>query len=74
MGIFFLNVGSINSDPYVAMDVCSEVRKEFILQNNFTWVKHIAVHDKGYRDGIFEVCLSASGPSGAYVYRYEKTG
>ena len=47
-GHFFLNVGSINSDPYVAMDVCSEVRKEFILQNNFTWVKHIAVHDKGY--------------------------
>lgn len=47
-GHFFLNVGSINSDPYVAMDVCNEVRKEFVLQNNFTWVKHIAVHDKGY--------------------------
>ena len=47
-GHFFLNVGSINSDPYVAMDVCGEVRKEFVLQNNFTWVKHIAVHDKGY--------------------------
>ncbi len=47
-GHFFLNVGSINSDPYVAMDVCSVVRKEFVLQNNFTWVKHIAVHDKGY--------------------------
>mgnify|MGYP001193353962 CR=1 FL=1 len=47
-GHFFLNVGSINSDPYVAMDVCSVVREEFVLQNNFTWVKHIAVHDKGY--------------------------
>ena len=47
-GHFFLNVGSINSDPYVAIDVCNEVRKEFVLQNNFTWVKHIAVHDKGY--------------------------
>jgi len=47
-GHFFLNVGSINSDPYVAIDVCNEVRKEFVLQNNFTWVKHIAVHDQGY--------------------------
>jgi site-specific DNA-methyltransferase (adenine-specific) len=47
-GHFFLNVGSINSDPYVDIDVCNEVRKEFCLQNNFTWVKHIALHDKGY--------------------------
>jgi len=47
-GHFFLNVGAINSDPYVAIDVCNEVRKEFVLQNNFTWVKHIAVHDQGY--------------------------
>tara|TARA_B000000565_G_C23768597_1_gene371295 strand:- start:842 stop:1846 length:1005 start_codon:yes stop_codon:yes gene_type:complete len=47
-GHFFLNVGAINSDPYVAIDVCNEVRKEFVLQNNFTWVKHIAVHDRGY--------------------------
>ncbi len=29
------------------------------------------VHD--YGDGIFEVCLIASGPTGAYVYRYEKS-
>jgi site-specific DNA-methyltransferase (adenine-specific) len=47
-GHFFLNIGSINSDPYVALDVCHVFRKEFILQNNFTWVKHIAVHDRGY--------------------------
>ena len=47
-GHFFLNIGSINSDPYVALDVCHVFRKEFVLQNNFTWVKHIAVHDRGY--------------------------
>ena len=47
-GHFFLNVGSINSDPYIAIDVCMVFREDFELQNNFTWVKHIAVHDKGY--------------------------
>ncbi len=47
-GHLFLNIGSINSDPYVSMDVCQIFRKDFVLQNNFTWVKHIAVHDKGY--------------------------
>ena len=43
-GHFFL----INSDPYIAIDVCMVFREDFELQNNFTWVKHIAVHDKGY--------------------------
>ena len=47
-GHFFLNMGSINSDPYIAMDVCQVFRENFFLQNNFTWVKHIAVHDTGY--------------------------
>jgi len=47
-GHLFLNIGSINSDPYVSIDVCNVFRNDFILQNNFTWVKHIAVHDKGY--------------------------
>ncbi len=29
--------------------------------------KDLWVHD--YGDGTFEVCLRASGPTGAYVYR-----
>ena len=32
--------------------------------------KNLWVHD--YGDEIFEVCLRAWGPLGAYVYRYEK--
>ena len=32
--------------------------------------KNLCVHD--YGDEVFEVCLRASGPLGAYVYRYEK--
>ena len=47
-GHFFLNMGSSNKDPYISMDVCMELRKKFILQNHFIWVKHIAVNDFGY--------------------------
>lgn len=55
-GHFFLNVGSISSDPYIAMDVCQVFRENFVLQNNFTWIKHIAIHDKGY--GQYKPILS----------------
>jgi site-specific DNA-methyltransferase (adenine-specific) len=47
-GHLFLNVGYSNVDPWVAMDVGQVFRGTFELQNNFTWVKHIAVHDQGY--------------------------
>lgn len=47
-GHLFLNVGYSNIDPWVAMDVGQVFRGVFVLQNNFTWVKHIAVNDQGY--------------------------
>ena len=47
-GQLFLNVGYSNIDPWIAMDVAQVFRKVFVLQNNFTWVKHIAVNDQGY--------------------------
>ena len=47
-GQIFLNVGYSNIDPFVAMDVAQEFRKYFVLQNQFVWVKHIAVNDTGY--------------------------
>ncbi len=47
-GHLFLNVGYSNIDPWVAMDVAQVFRKEFVLQNNFTWVKHIMVNDTGH--------------------------
>lgn len=55
-GQIFLNVGYSNSDPFVAMDVAQVFRKFFILQNNFTWVKHIMVNDTGY--GQYKPILS----------------
>ena len=47
-GQIFLNIGYSNVDPFVAMDVAQQFRKFFILQNQFTWVKHIAVNNTGY--------------------------
>lgn len=47
-GHLFLNVGYSNIDPWVAMDVAQVFRRVFVLQNNLTWVKHIAVNDQGY--------------------------
>jgi site-specific DNA-methyltransferase (adenine-specific) len=47
-GQLFLNMGYSNSDPFVAMDVAQIFRKYFVLQNQFTWVKHIVVNDFGH--------------------------
>lgn len=47
-GQIFLNVGYTNIDPFIAIDVALVFRKHFKLQNQFTWVKHIAVQDTGY--------------------------
>lgn len=47
-GHLFLNVGYSNIDPWVAMDVAQVFRQVFVLQNNLTWIKHIAVNDQGY--------------------------
>jgi site-specific DNA-methyltransferase (adenine-specific) len=47
-GQLFLNIGYSNTDPWVAMDVAQVFRQVFVLQNNFTWVKHIAVNDQGH--------------------------
>lgn len=47
-GQIFLNVGYTNIDPFISMDVAQVFRKYFILQNQFIWVKHIAVQDTGY--------------------------
>ena len=55
-GHLFLNVGYSNTDPWVAMDVAQVFRQEFVLQNNFTWVKHILVNDQS--QGIYKPITS----------------
>ncbi len=45
-GSFFLNVGAACNNPWLPMDVANIARKYFVLQNNITWVKSIAISDK----------------------------
>lgn len=49
---FFLNVGSTNAKPHIAMDVCQIMRKLFVLQNHIVWVKSITVN--GMSSGHFK--------------------
>jgi site-specific DNA-methyltransferase (adenine-specific) len=42
-GSFFLNVGGKPTDPYVPFDVLAVMRRHFVLQNVFHWVKSIAI-------------------------------
>ena len=42
-GSLFLNVGSIPSDPWAAMDVAQSARQHLHLQNILHWVKSIAI-------------------------------
>jgi site-specific DNA-methyltransferase (adenine-specific) len=42
-GSFFLNVGSTNVDPWIAIEVAHQFVKSFELQNNIIWVKSVTV-------------------------------
>ena len=73
-GQLFLNVGYSNTDPWVAMDVAQVFRNVFELQNNFTWVKHIAVNDQGY--GQYKPISSDRFASATTesIFHFTKTG
>jgi site-specific DNA-methyltransferase (adenine-specific) len=73
-GQLFLNVGYSNVDPWVAMDVAQVFRQVFVLQNNLTWVKHIAVNDQGY--GQYKPILSDRFASATTesIFHFTKTG
>ena len=42
-GSLFLNVGFTGADPWIAMDVASAFRNDFVLQNNISWIKSISI-------------------------------
>lgn len=73
-GHLFLNVGYSNVDPWVAMDVAQVFREVFVLQNNLTWVKHIAVNDQGY--GQYKPIASKRFASATTesIFHFTKTG
>lgn len=73
-GHLFLNVGYSNNDPWVAMDVAQVFRQEFVLQNNFTWVKHILVN--GQSTGIYKPITSDRYASATTesIFHFTKNG
>ena len=42
-GSFFLNVGSVNSDPWISFDVAAAFKEAFILQNHIMWAKSVSI-------------------------------
>lgn len=42
-GSLFVNVGYSNIEPWIAMDVANQLRQDFVLQNQITWVKNISI-------------------------------
>jgi len=44
-GALFLNIGSTNADPWVAMEVAAALRGILTLQNQIVWVKSVSVGD-----------------------------
>jgi len=73
-GQVFLNVGYSNLDPWVAMDVAQVFRQVFVLQNNFTWVKHMLLKDQAH--GIYKPISSDrfASPTTESIFHFTKTG
>lgn len=73
-GHFFLNMGFSNKDPWVALDVANQARKHMILQNNFTWVKSIAIDDQ--QVGHFKPINSPrfANPTWEHLFHFTKDG
>ncbi len=44
-GSVFLNVGSTNTDPWLAQDAAAALRAHLVLQNHIVWVKSLSVGD-----------------------------
>jgi site-specific DNA-methyltransferase (adenine-specific) len=43
-GSYFLNVGNKPKDQWIAWDVASMLREDFVLQNVIRWIKSIAIN------------------------------
>jgi site-specific DNA-methyltransferase (adenine-specific) len=73
-GHLFLNMGYSNIDPWVGHDVAALVRKFMVLQNNFIWVKSIAIEDK--QMGRYKPINSErfANPTWEHLYHFTKTG
>lgn len=85
-GSFFMNIGDIPKDQWIAWDVAQTLRKEFVLQNVIHWVKSIAINkvDVGDYPGITDdVAVGHFKPIVSnrflndcheYIFHFTKTG
>lgn len=73
-GSLFLNVGYTSTEPWIAMDVANTLRKDFVLQNQFTWVKNISIGENSH--GHFKPINSKRfvNVTNENVYHFTKTG
>lgn len=73
-GSFFLNVGSTNADPWVALDVANAFRGQFILQNTISWIKSVSIGDDTV--GHFKPITSRRYMNNNHetVFHFTKTG
>lgn len=73
-GHFFLNVGYSNIDPWIGMDVANQARCHMVLQNNFTWVKSLAIDD--VQIGHYKPINSPryANPTWEHFFHFTKTG
>lgn len=47
-GSLFVNVGYSSTEPWIAMDVACVLRKDWVLQNQFTWVKNVSIGETSH--------------------------
>ncbi len=85
-GSFFLNIGNRPKDQWIAWDVASVLRKEFVLQNVIHWIKSIAISkaDVGSYPGIAgDIAVGHYKPISSdrflndcheYIFHFTKTG
>lgn len=73
-GSLFLNVGYTSTQPWLAMDVANALRRDFVLQNQFTWVKNISLGETSH--GHFKPINSKRyvNVTNEAVFHFTKTG
>eukprot|EP01051_Picozoa_sp_SAG22_P016016 SAG22_NODE_2184_length_2871_cov_10.209235_1_plen_691_part_00 len=70
-GSVFVNVGFSNTKPLVAMQVAQHFCQHFVMQNQFVWVKSIAI--KGETTGNFKPINSSRYVNNTHEFIYHFT-
>ena len=78
-GSFFLNLGASPSNPLVPFELMAELKKLFVLQNTFHWIKSISIETKDgakVSAGHFKPINSSRYVNDCheYVFHLTKTG